>query len=825
MSRRLEKRRYVMTFLLAVLAGLTSFAALDGLAKDKTVTAAFKATPSPGVVSGTVRDMLTSASLQDVAVQAFNAVTGALLGTAQTSAEGTYSIETTADSIPLRLTFSRDGYDTKEFTGILAPFVLDAMLVAVIPEAPTGIDGAAGGVGIRAWWDANREPDLAGYNLWRAEGALSSGDPGFLRLNIAPIPSPDYSDTDLHGEADSYTYYVTAVDLGGNESVPSSVVVVEHGLIEVWLPDVQGDVGQEVRIPINARNACGIDPNGIDIRLLYDPALVEYANPDSIRVERTVVTADVIFQAFAPEAGRVNITCITEGDPLRGMGHLFDVYMKLRDDASEGACASTWFSSATFYDITPAPLRVDYTDTGQLCTNTTCGMGDLDGDGQVEDDDVMLALDIAVETIEPDPCQQSAGDLNGDGVIDSADALLIQRMVAQLPLNPEQLPQPGRKALRPQDLPLKALLKSDEPKTVEIASEDVAPGETVTVPIEIDDATGLSGCDLEVSFPADKTIVTLVDVVPGDLVSEFNNQVNLEDGHVRISMSTDSALVDAGGGAIAELTFQVTENAPAGLALPVNLTNAELKGGYGESFEWYVDVATEDGSLAVGDQSELRVTPETRNVSAATGTTAFNVLNVGSGSMLWVAGVAEGGDWASIPSGQGGTNTGTVQVIYAANTAPQSRTATVRVNAGSEQNLRTVEIIQAAFGMYTLTIQTQGQGTVDPEPGNHSYAAGTVVDLSATPAEGWRFDHWIGPVTNTAQAATSITTDADETVTAVFVEESIICLGGVLRPGRPLSPSRQVSGDLMVFLGVALTLLLCGPRRYRLPDCDRHIFQ
>lgn len=784
---------------------------------DKSITAVFVPEPAAGVVQGTVRDSQSGVPLASVLIDVTNAVTGDLLEIVETSAQGAYSVDTQGGGIPLALTFAKQDYDAKEVTGIFAPALLNVSLVSIYPSVPTGLDGAAGATEILLWWDASGDADLAGYHVWRAEGAANPGDPSFTRLTDVPVASPGYHDVS-GAVAETFTYYVVAVDGEGNLSEPSAPLNISPGLIEVWLPDVQGDLGEEIRLPINARNATGISPLGIDIKLQYDPSLTEYLGPESVRVERTVVTSDVMFEAYAPEAGRLNITCLTEGDTLRGLGHIFDVFLKFRADADSGACSLARFSDARFYDATPASLRVDFTDTAQFCTNVSCRLGDLNGDGAKDGLDVNLAMQIAVGMIEPDACKQSAGDINGDGMIDSADALLIQRMVSGLPINP---PQPDElKSLRRQDWPLKDLIKQDTPKTVEIAAEDVAPGETVTVPLDIDDATGLSGCDLEVSFPSDRSMVTLIAVELGSLVADgFTSQVRTENGRALISMSTDSPLVDAGtGGTLAQLTFQISPNVPAGIALPISLGSAELKGGYGEDFAWYTGVNTVNGNLAVDDQSVLAVTPETSNASGTAGTATFEVINSGVGTMYWVSELTSGGAWASITSGAGGYNDGTVEVTYTENTTGENRTAELSVTTGSLDNTRTLQLVQASLDTYTLSVAKTGEGTVVPSEGTHVYAADTVVSLTATPASGWLFDHWTGSVADPALAQTTIAMDADQSVTAVFGAEGEgegegegqpSCLGGALE-------RRGASGDWAALLGAAAILLGFG--RGRFPD-------
>ncbi|MFO8110370.1 MAG: hypothetical protein R6U17_07630, partial [Thermoplasmata archaeon] len=47
---------------------------------------------------------------------------------------------------------------------------------------------------------------------------------------------------------------------------------------------------------------------------------------------------------------------------------------------------------------------------------------------------------------------------------------------------------------------------------------------------------------------------------------------------------------------------------------------------------------------------------------------------------------------------------------------------------------------------FTLNITVDGEGTTDPTPGNNTFEYEDEVNLTATPAEGWRFSHWTGDV-------------------------------------------------------------------------------
>jgi uncharacterized repeat protein (TIGR02543 family) len=78
---------------------------------------------------------------------------------------------------------------------------------------------------------------------------------------------------------------------------------------------------------------------------------------------------------------------------------------------------------------------------------------------------------------------------------------------------------------------------------------------------------------------------------------------------------------------------------------------------------------------------------------------------------------------------------------------------------------------------YTLTmgVSPEGSGTTIPAIGTTSgYTAGTVVTISATAEEGYHFVDWTGDVANPNSDSTTVTMNANKTVTANFARENII---------------------------------------------------
>ena len=72
--------------------------------------------------------------------------------------------------------------------------------------------------------------------------------------------------------------------------------------------------------------------------------------------------------------------------------------------------------------------------------------------------------------------------------------------------------------------------------------------------------------------------------------------------------------------------------------------------------------------------------------------------------------------------------------------------------------------------MVILTLAVAGTGTVSPAVGAHSYSQGTVLSISATPASGWQFAGWTGTVADSKASTTTVTVNANQSVTATFTQ-------------------------------------------------------
>ena len=92
----------------------------------------------------------------------------------------------------------------------------------------------------------------------------------------------------------------------------------------------------------------------------------------------------------------------------------------------------------------------------------------------------------------------------------------------------------------------------------------------------------------------------------------------------------------------------------------------------------------------------------------------------------------------------------------------------------------TANFYEISATYYTLTLAVSGNGSTSPSVGQHTYAAGTVVSITATPASGYRFAVWTGSagtIANVIAATTTVTVNADYSITANF-EEGVTTFAG-----------------------------------------------
>jgi len=87
------------------------------------------------------------------------------------------------------------------------------------PSIPHGIKAEKRGSIVQVSWVKNTESDLAGYNVYRVIGRSTQ------KLTKNPIQETQFIDHNL-GSNRFLSYYVTSVDISGNESEPSREIII-----------------------------------------------------------------------------------------------------------------------------------------------------------------------------------------------------------------------------------------------------------------------------------------------------------------------------------------------------------------------------------------------------------------------------------------------------------------------------------------------------------------------------------------------------------------------------------------------------------------------
>lgn len=97
----------------------------------------------------------------------------------------------------------------------------------------------------------------------------------------------------------------------------------------------------------------------------------------------------------------------------------------------------------------------------------------------------------------------------------------------------------------------------------------------------------------------------------------------------------------------------------------------------------------------------------------------------------------------------------------------QKYQATITIIMNSPKSI-TAHFAEIPLVYYSLTINTDGQGTTTPSPGSYSYVEGRIINITAIPNSGWKFDCWSG-ATIGSKNPIAIIVNSNKTVTANFI--------------------------------------------------------
>ncbi|GEM_PF-3758476 len=124
----------------------------------------------------------------------------------------------------------------------------------------------------------------------------------------------------------------------------------------------------------------------------------------------------------------------------------------------------------------------------------------------------------------------------------------------------------------------------------------------------------------------------------------------------------------------------------------------------------------------------------------------------------------------------------------------------------------TFDNLGTGSGSYTLTVGVSGgNGSVNPS-GSNLYVYGTDVQITATPASGYQFDHWEGDASGSSNPLT-VTVRSDMAVNAVFTAGTFT-VTATAGTGGTITPS----GNIVVSGGSDITFTITPDTNYHISD-------
>jgi hypothetical protein len=342
--------------------------------------------------------------------------------------------------------------------------------------------------------------------------------------------------------------------------------------VGVQLPEVSGDAGESITIPIAIDDVTGENVTSYELSVSYNPDIVSI---DSVTVDDATVTPDAP-QFNIPSPGELRVS-FASAEPLQGGGTLVNV---------EGSLVGAGTDSLTFNEFTlfdNNANEVPTTLTDGLVTSTGVGVSlpdvqaeagqtitvPLEVDDLTERDitsyeftvnfnpDVVSVADVnATNTVTPsDPSFNvpSPGELRVSFATDTAlsggGALLNLELdltdAGSSPLAFQRFQMFDSEA---NEIATSTSDGSVEATGVEISIPDVTAdaGTMISIPVEVDSLTGRNATSYEFTLPFDESILTVTGVSIDGTLTPSTPEFNVVNGELRVSFATDQPLEGSG---------------------------------------------------------------------------------------------------------------------------------------------------------------------------------------------------------------------------------------------------------------------------------------
>ncbi|HXG09446.1 MAG TPA: PQQ-dependent sugar dehydrogenase [Gemmataceae bacterium] len=333
--------------------------------------------------------------------------------------------------------------------------------------------------------------------------------------------------------------------------------------VVVSVPDFLRGPGQPVNVPADSlglplRLSSSDSITSVSLILRYNPSLLRITEasvapglPAGSTVDRDLSTPGLVTLSFRspPLPAGISTFVILTADVPDTAGYTLKHVL----DLSVIAINASGF---------PAPITaVD--DDG---IHVVAYPGDTTGNGRYSSADAVRALRVGIGIDPGFPGYQLAdpvriADVTGNGAVSATDATRILQEALGID-RPEVPPLPA--TLPP------ITVSGPDPLLSLPANLRARPGDTVTVPINLDPSDGLQSLDLALAYDADR--LELAAVEPGTLTGDFDLfQTNPQPGTLRAALARLAGpIAGRGAGSVLEVVFRIRSDAPPGPAV-INL--------------------------------------------------------------------------------------------------------------------------------------------------------------------------------------------------------------------------------------------------------------
>lgn len=459
-------------------------------------------------------------------------------------------------------------------------------------------------------WEPSNDPRVTEYRVLRT---LVEGQPP---EPVALVDAPSYIDTTTAQTStlslsnvergDGGCYQVEALRENGIVVATSNLACDTFGTIALWVPEVWAKPGDTVLVPINIRNASGLQIASSEIRLGYDST----AGIVPTRVLASSMIAgqyELASDLETPDLVRVALYA-TDQPPLYGEGTL--VWVEFQVNGEEGNETRLELQAVTgdlggadpggtvIYTANdlavPAPLALT---SGRLRVGVSHNLGDVDGTGMLQVEDGTLALQIATTQHAATWQQQHAGDVNGDGHVGAADAAMIfyRSIHDAWPIGGDTVTTTHQ------------LAAEDNPTvSIPMTSTHLTPGDVITTVLKATNLPGVAAGEFTIGY--DPLVVQEISALPG-VGTESH-----DDGNGQLSVAVASNQSSSGDGVLAFLLLRIAPDAPEGESVLAVLDARlyDLAGRDITTSAQQQEITRVGGTFEVGEEGEILYLPLVR---------------------------------------------------------------------------------------------------------------------------------------------------------------------------------------------------------------------